>query len=77
MLYEVITGLEIDLDKVPTKYRGLNGTELSISESQERMAVVVSREDREKLIAFAEAENLDATHVADVTGDNRLRNNFV
>jgi len=69
---ELSPGLEIDLDKVPTKYRGLNGTELSISESQERMAVVVSREDREKLIAFAEAENLDATHVADVTGDNRL-----
>jgi len=69
---ELSPGLEIDLDKIPTKYKGLNGTELSISESQERMAVVVAGKDREKLIAYAKAENLDATYVADVTGNKRL-----
>ncbi|MDC7232662.1 MAG: phosphoribosylformylglycinamidine synthase [Spirochaetales bacterium] len=69
---ELAPGLTVNLDKVPTKYRGLSGTELAISESQERMAVVVAPEDREALIAFAAQENLDASHVADVTGDNRL-----
>lgn len=69
---ELAPGLIVDLDKVPTKYNGLSGTELAISESQERMAVVVSPEDKETLIAFASRENLDATHVADVTEENRL-----
>lgn len=69
---ELAPGLTINLDKVPTKYKGLSGTELAISESQERMAVVVAPEDMDALIAFASEENLDATHVADVTVENRL-----
>ncbi|QEN07385.1 phosphoribosylformylglycinamidine synthase [Oceanispirochaeta crateris] len=69
---ELSPGLIIDLDKIPTKYKGLNGTELAISESQERMAVVVSPEDKERIIQFAESENLDATPVADVTDTHRL-----
>lgn len=69
---ELAPGLTIDLDKVPTKYKGLSGTELAISESQERMAVVVAPEDMAKIISFASEENLDATHVADVTSENRL-----
>lgn len=70
---ELTDGLEIDLDKVPKKYEGLDGTELAISESQERMAVVVARENSERLISFACSENLEATVVARVTGNNRLR----
>ncbi len=69
---ELADGLLINLDRVPVKYKGLSGTELAISESQERMAVVVAAADKDALIAYAEAENLDATHVADVTSDNRL-----
>jgi phosphoribosylformylglycinamidine synthase len=70
---ELTEGLEINLDLVPKKYEGLDGTELAISESQERMAVVVSKENVDKFIAFAQEENLEATVVAHVTSDNRLR----
>ncbi len=69
---ELAPGLEIDLDKVPKKYEGLNGTELAISESQERMAVVVRKTDVERFIAAAAAENLNAVVVAEVTDTNRL-----
>lgn len=69
---ELAPGLEIDLDKVPKKYEGLNGTELAISESQERMAVVVRKNDAEKFIAEAQKENLNAVAVAVVTDTNRL-----
>ncbi len=70
---ELADGLDIDLDKVPKKYDGLDGTELAISESQERMAVVVRKEDAEKFIAEAAKENLEATLVAVVTKEPRLR----
>jgi len=70
---ELADGLEIDLDKVPKKYEGLDGTELAISESQERMAVVVAAEDADGFIAFANAENLEATVVATVTKEPRLK----
>ena len=70
---ELADGLMIDLDKVPKKYEGLDGTELAISESQERMAVVVAPEDSEAFIRFANAENLEATVVAEVTVEPRLR----
>ncbi len=69
---ELADGLMIDLDKVPKKYDGLDGTELAISESQERMAVVVAAEDAEKFIALANRENLEATIVAKVTDNARL-----
>ena len=69
---ELAPGLEVNLDVVPTKYAGLNGTELAISESQERMAVVIEAKNREKFIALAEKENLLATEVASVTDRNRL-----
>lgn len=69
---ELADGLDIDLDKVPKKYDGLDGTELAISESQERMAVVVEKADAPKFIAFAKEENLDAVIVAVVTDKNRL-----
>ena len=69
---ELADGLEIDLDKVPKKYEGLDGTELAISESQERMAVVVAPEDAEQFLALAEKENLEATVVARVTETPRL-----
>ncbi len=69
---ELADGLCIDLDKVPKKYDGLDGTELAISESQERMAVVVSAADAEKFIKLANAENLQATIVAQITATNRL-----
>ncbi len=69
---ELAPGLEINLDMVPKKYDGLNGTELAISESQERMAVVVRRADAERFIAAASAENLNAVVVADVTDTDRL-----
>ncbi len=69
---ELADSLLIDLDKVPKKYEGLDGTELAISESQERMAVVVAKEDAEKFIALAGSENLEATIVATVTDTNRL-----
>ena len=64
---ELADGLSIDLNAVPRKYDGLDGTELAISESQERMAVVVAKEDADKFIAAANKENLEATVVATVT----------
>jgi phosphoribosylformylglycinamidine synthase len=64
---EIAPGLDIDLDKLPKKYAGLDGIELAISESQERMAVVVAASDADKLIRYAAAENLDATVIARVT----------
>ena len=70
---ELADGLNIDLDKVPKKYEGLNGTELAISESQERMAVVVAEKDVEAFIALAAEENLSATPVAVVTDTGRMR----
>lgn len=69
---ELSDGLEINLDLVPKKYEGLDGTELAISESQERMAVVVSKENVERFIELSLNENLEATVVAYVTSDNRL-----
>lgn len=70
---ELADGLEINLDLVPKKYEGLDGTELAISESQERMAVVVEKNNVEKFIKFANEENLEATVVAEVTDDRRLK----
>jgi phosphoribosylformylglycinamidine synthase len=69
---ELAPGLDINLDAVPRKYEGLNGTELAISESQERMAVVVREKDADKFIEYAAAENLNAVVVANVTGSDRL-----
>ena len=69
---ELSPGLVVNLDKVPVKYNGLSGTELAISESQERMAVVCAPEDTDKMIALAAAENLEAVEVAKVTDKNRL-----
>ena len=69
---ELADGLKIDLDKVPKKYEGLDGTELAISESQERMAVVIDKNDVEKFASLADSENLEATVVAVVTDENRL-----
>lgn len=69
---ELADGLKIDLDKVPKKYDGLDGTELAISESQERMAVVLDKNDVDKFIALSNEENLEATPVAVVTDENRL-----
>ena len=70
---ELADGLVIELDKVPKKYEGLSGTELAISESQERMAVVVSSADIDKFVALAAEENLSATPVATVTDDRRMK----
>ena len=69
---ELADGLRIELDKVPKKYAGLDGTEIAISESQERMAVVVAPQDVEQFLAYAKEENLEATEVAVVTEDPRL-----
>lgn len=69
---ELADGLEVNLDKVPKKYAGLDGTELAISESQERMAVVVAKENVDKMLSFAEEENLEAVVVAQVTEEPRL-----
>ncbi|ERP39070.1 phosphoribosylformylglycinamidine synthase [Chitinivibrio alkaliphilus] len=69
---EIAEGLIIDLDAVPTKYTGLDGTELAISESQERMAVCIDRADREKIIALSREENLEAVSVAEVTQERRV-----
>lgn len=69
---ELADGLEIDLNKVPKKYDGLDGTELAISESQERMAVVVAKEDVDNFIEYALSENLEATVVAVVKAEPRL-----
>lgn len=70
---ELADGLDINLDAVPKKYDGLDGTELAISESQERMAVVVAPENAEKFMEAARQENLEAVVVATVTDKNRLR----
>ncbi len=69
---ELARGLDIDLDKVPKKYAGLDGTEIAISESQERMAVVVDPKDVEEFMQYAHEENLESTVVATVTEDPRL-----
>ena len=69
---ELADGLRVQLDKVPKKYAGLDGTEIAISESQERMAVVVAPQDEEKFLAFAKEENLEAVTVAVVTKEPRL-----
>ena len=69
---ELADGLTVDLDKVPKKYAGLDGTELAISESQERMAVVVDPKDVDQFLAYAAEENLEAVPVAVVTEDPRL-----
>ena len=70
---ELADGLDIDLDSVPVKYEGLDGTELAISESQERMAVVVSSKNKDEFIKAAMEENLEATQVAVVTDTGRMR----
>ena len=69
---ELAAGLIVDLDKVPKKYAGLDGTEIAISESQERMAVVVDPKDVAQFMAYAKEENLEATEVAVVTEEPRL-----
>lgn len=69
---ELADGLHIDLNKVPKKYEGLDGTELAISESQERMAVVVAKEDAQHFQDLAASENLESTIVAEVTEDPRM-----
>ena len=73
---ELTDGLIINLNAVPKKYEGLDGTEIAISESQERMAVVIAKEDTEKFLAEAAKENLEATVVADVTEEPRLKMNW-
>ena len=70
---ELADGLEIDLNKVPKKYEGLDGTELAISESQERMAIVVAAENVDRFLELAQQENLEATVVATVTEEARLK----
>ena len=69
---ELADGLRVQLDKVPKKYAGLDGTELAISESQERMAVVIAPQDVEQFLAYAKEENLEAVEVAVVTEEPRL-----
>ena len=69
---ELADGLRVELDKVPKKYAGLDGTEIAISESQERMAVVVDPKDAAQFMAYAKEENLEATEVAVVTEEPRL-----
>ena len=70
---ELTDGLDIYLDRVPVKYQGLNATELAISESQERMAVVVEAGDRAEFESYCHSENIEVTHVADVTDRGRMR----
>ncbi len=70
---ELTDGLDIYLDRVPTKYSGLNSTELAISESQERMAVVIDAKDLEKFAKYCQSESVPLTHVADVTDTRRMR----
>ena len=70
---EIADSLEIDLDILPLKYDGLNGTELAISESQERMAVVIEAKDKEKFIQFCQNENIKAVEVAKVTDSGRMQ----
>ena len=69
---ELAAGLHINLDKVPKKYAGLDGTEIAISESQERMAIVVDSKDVDAMLKFADEENLEAVVVAEVTKEPRL-----
>ena len=73
---ELADGLFIDLDKVPLKYPGLNGMEIALSESQERMAVVIDKEDLDKFMTYAYNEDLECTLVAKVTDTNRLTMNW-
>ena len=70
---ELTAGLDIYLDRVPVKYSGMNSTELAISESQERMAVVIEAKDEELFKEYCHSENIEVTHVADVTGTERMR----
>lgn len=70
---ELADGLDIYLDRVPVKYSGMNSTELAISESQERMAVVVEANDEEEFKALCHSENIEVTHVAEVTDTARMR----
>ena len=70
---ELADGLDIYLDRVPTKYSGLNSTELAISESQERMAVVVEAKDKDAFVEFCRRDNVEITYVADVTDTGRMR----
>ena len=70
---ELADGLDIYLDRVPTKYSGLNPTELAISESQERMAVVVEKKDQAAFEHYCHLDNIEVTHVADVTDSGRMR----
>jgi len=70
---EIADSLDINLDLVPKKYDGLDGTELAISESQERMAVAINKKDKERFISLASEENLEATHVATVTDTGYMR----
>lgn len=70
---EIAPSIEVDLDVLPLKYEGLNGTELAISESQERMAVVIAAKDKEKFIAACNAENIVAVEVAKVTETGRMQ----
>jgi phosphoribosylformylglycinamidine synthase len=70
---ELADGLDIWLDRVPAKYAGLNATELAISESQERMAVVVEAADKERMMELCAVDNIEVTHVANVTDTGRMR----
>ena len=70
---ELTDGLDIYLDRVPVKYNGLNATELAISESQERMSVVVEANDEKQFMEYCHSENIEVTHVADVTDTQRMR----
>ena len=70
---ELTDGLDIYLDRVPVKYNGLNATELAISESQERMSVVVEAKDETEFMEYCHSENIEVTHVADVTDTERMR----
>ncbi len=70
---ELTDGLDIYLDRVPVKYNGLNSTELAISESQERMSVVVEAKDQAEFESYCRSENIEVTHVADVTDRGRMR----
>lgn len=73
---ELADGLSIDLDKVPLKYKGLNGEEIALSESQERMAVVIDEENLDIFMKLVEAEDLEGTVIAEVMGNNRLQMNW-
>ena len=70
---ELTEGLDIYLDRVPVKYNGLNSTELAISESQERMSIVIEAKDKEQMMAYCASENVEVTYVADVTDRKRMR----